>query len=149
MSEIFTDGNLSDTQQRPLRKGTEYTLVADAAAFEGGCVARYEGMAVFVSGCVPGDTVRALVTRTKKRHAEARTVEILEPSPSRVTPPCTYFGSCGGCKWQNLAYGEQLRWKQQHVVDAFQRIGRLEHVEVRMTIADAEEYWYRNKMEFS
>jgi 23S rRNA (uracil1939-C5)-methyltransferase len=139
----------ASTTERPLRKGREYTLTADAAAFEGGCVARFEGMAVFVSGCVPGDTVRALVTKTKSRYAEARTLEVLAPSPSRVTPPCAYFGTCGGCKWQNLAYGEQLRWKRQHVIDAFERIAGLEDVEVRMTVANAEEYWYRNKMEFS
>ena len=136
-------------QERPVKKGREYTLTAEAAAFEGGCVARYEGMAVFVTGCVPGDTVRALVTKTRKRHAEARTLEVLVPSPTRVTPPCSYFGTCGGCKWQNLAYGEQLRWKRQHVVDAFERIGGLEDVEVRPTIGNAEEYWYRNKMEYS
>jgi 23S rRNA (uracil1939-C5)-methyltransferase len=146
---VMTDQKTEAPQERPLKKGKEYTLTAEAAAFEGGCVARYEGMAVFVSGCVPGDTVRALVTKTKKRYAEARTVEVLAPSSSRVPPPCFYFGTCGGCKWQNLAYGEQLRWKQQHVVDAFQRIGGLEDVEVRMTIGNAEEYWYRNKMEFS
>lgn len=124
-------------------------LKAESAAFEGGCVARHEGMAVFVSGCVPGDTVRARVTKSKKRYAEARTLELLEPSPVRVEPPCTYFNDCGGCKWQNLLYTEQLRWKHQHVVDAFQRIGGLENVEVRPTIGCAEEYFYRNKMEFS
>ena len=150
MSDSHESGQtVEDVTERPLRKGQECTLTAEAAAFEGGCVARFEGMAVFVSGCVPGDTVRALVTKTKKRHAEARTLEVLAPSASRVVPPCDYFGTCGGCKWQNLAYGEQLRWKRQHVVDAFERIGGLEHIDVRETAANAEEYWYRNKMEFS
>jgi 23S rRNA (uracil1939-C5)-methyltransferase len=143
------DSTIQPTNSPPLNKGNEYILHADAAAFEGGCVARYNGMAVFLSGCVPGDEVRALVTKTRKRHAEARTLEVLKPSPVRVTPPCIYFGDCGGCKWQNLAYTEQLRWKRQHVVDAFQRIGGLEGVEVRETIACSEEYFYRNKMEFS
>ncbi len=133
----------------PLRRGNQYIVRAEAAAFEGGCVARYNGMAVFVSGCVPGDTVRALVTKTRKRHAEARTVKVLDPSPVRVDPPCSYFGTCGGCKWQNLAYEEQIMWKRQHVVDAFERIGGLAGVEVRHTIRSAEEYFYRNKMEFS
>jgi 23S rRNA (uracil1939-C5)-methyltransferase len=136
--------------ERPaLKKGEEVVLHAESAAFEGGCVARHEGMAVFVSGCVPGDTVRARIHKKRKRHAEARALEVLEPSPVRVEPPCIYFGDCGGCKWQNLAYAEQLRWKRQHVVDAFQRIGGLADVEVRPTIGCAEEYFYRNKMEFS
>ncbi len=132
-----------------MKKGATYVLRAEAAAFEGGCVARHEGMAVFVSGCVPGDTVTARVFKTKKRHAEARTIEVLEPSPSRVTPPCFYFGTCGGCKWQNLNYAEQLRWKRQHVVDAIERIGGIAGVEVLPAIGCAEEYFYRNKMEFS
>src|SRR5688572_6684731 len=112
-----------EQEERRLRKGEELTLTAEAAAFQGGCVARLDGLAIFVSGCVPGDTVRATVTRTKKRHAEARTIEVLVPSATRVEPPCFYFGTCGGCKWQNLAYGEQLHWKRQHVLDAFERIG--------------------------
>jgi len=142
--------NPESTESRPrLKKGAEYILHAEAAAFEGGCVARHDGMAVFVTGCVPGDTVRARVTKTRKRHAEARTLEVLEPSDVRVDPPCDYFGTCGGCKWQNLAYAEQLRWKRQHVVDAFERIGGLAGVEVRETIGSSEDYFYRNKMEFS
>lgn len=138
-----------EIDNEPPRKGREYVLQAEAAAFEGGCVARHNGMAVFVSGCVPGDTVRAVVIRTKKRHAEAKTLDVVEASPFRVDPPCIYFGDCGGCKWQNLAYAEQLRWKRQHVIDSFERIGGLESVEVRETIGCAEEYFYRNKMEFS
>lgn len=132
-----------------LRKGNQYQLTAESAAFEGGCVARYDGMAVFLSGCVPGDTVMAQITRTKQRYAEGRTMQVLEPSEHRVIPPCQYFGTCGGCKWQNLDYAEQLRWKRQHVLDAFQRIGGLQDVEIRPTIGCNEPYFYRNKMEFS
>ncbi len=137
------------TEPTTLKKGQEVVLTADAAAFEGGCVARHEGMVVFVSGCVPGDTVRARVFKKKKRFAYARTLAVLEPSADRVDAPCDYFSDCGGCKWQNLRYDEQLRWKRQHVVDAFERIARLENTEVRGTIGCAEEYYYRNKMEFS
>jgi 23S rRNA (uracil1939-C5)-methyltransferase len=145
MSEI----NHDITELPRPKKGQELTLTADAAAFEGGCVARHNGMAVFVSGCVPGDEVRAMVTKTRKRHAEARTLEVLRPSKHRVAPPCIYFGDCGGCKWQNLDYAEQIRWKRQHVIDSFQRIGGLEGVEVRETIGCPDIYFYRNKMEFS
>jgi 23S rRNA (uracil1939-C5)-methyltransferase len=136
-------------QPTTLKRGAEVVLRAESAAFEGGCVARHEGMAVFVSGCVPGDLVRAMVMKGKKKYAEARTVEVLERSADRVVPVCRYFGTCGGCKWQNLRYDEQLRWKRQHVVDAFERIGGLEGVEVRASVGCREEYFYRNKMEFS
>ncbi|MCC7439757.1 MAG: 23S rRNA (uracil(1939)-C(5))-methyltransferase RlmD [Armatimonadetes bacterium] len=139
----------SETQAPRLRKGNQYELTAESAAFEGGCVARYDGMAVFLSGCVPGDTVLAQITRTKQRYAEGRTVQLLQPSPHRVSPECQYFGTCGGCKWQNLEYSEQLRWKRQHVLDAFQRIGGLQDVEIRPTIGCPEPLFYRNKMEFS
>lgn len=139
----------ADVRPAAIKRGAELELHADAAAFEGGCVARYEGMAVFVDNCVPGDTVRAQIMRTRRRHAEARTLEVLVPSPDRVEPPCAHFGDCGGCKWQNLAYTEQLRWKRQHVADAIQRIGGLEGIEIRPTIGCEEPYFYRNKMEFS
>jgi len=145
----MVDENSGAPTPGALKKGAEVVLHAESAAFEGGCVARHDGMAVFVTGCVPGDTVLARINKKRKRHAEARTIEVIEPSPVRVDPPCVYFGDCGGCKWQNLAYAEQLRWKRQHVVDAFQRIGGLADVEVRPTIPCAEEYFYRNKMEFS
>lgn len=144
------ESEISEEPLRPrLRKGNQYTLVAETAAFEGGCVARHDGMAVFLSGCVPGDTVLAQITRTKQRYAEGRTVQVITPSPHRISPPCEYFGTCGGCKWQNLEYAEQLRWKRQHVLDAFQRIGGLQEVEIRPTIGCDEPFFYRNKMEFS
>lgn len=149
MSDQEVVGSESEQQRVTLKKGSEVELRAESAAFEGGCVARHEGMAVFLSGCVPGDLVRAMVTKGKKKYAEARTLEVLEPSDDRVVPLCRYFGTCGGCKWQNLRYDEQIRWKRQHVVDAFERIGGFEGVEIRKTIGCREEYFYRNKMEFS
>ena len=140
---------MSEQRSYPFKKGEELTLHPETAAFSGKCVARVEGMAVFVSGCVPGDTVRARITQRKKNYGEARTLEIIEGGPDRVEPVCTYFEDCGGCKWQNLAYEAQIGWKRQHVIDAFQRIGRLAEVEVRETIPSEKIYWYRNKMEFS
>ena len=140
----------SGTQRTyPFKKGEELLLTPDRAAFNGSCVARVDGMAVFVSGCVPGDRVRARITRRRKSHGEARTLEILEGGPDRVDPSCSYFEDCGGCKWQNLQYDAQIAWKRQHVIDAFQRIGNLRDVEVRPTKGAAQQLWYRNKMEFS
>ncbi len=133
----------------PFKKGEELILTPDRAAFNGSCVARVDGMAVFVTGCVPGDTVRARVIKRRKSHGEARTLEVLEGGADRVDPTCDYFEDCGGCKWQNLAYESQIAWKQQHVFDAFQRIGKLNDVEVRPTLPADDQLWYRNKMEFS
>ncbi len=132
-----------------LRRGDEIEILAESAAFEGGCVGRHDGMAVFLEACVPGDLVRARVYRTRRRHAEARAIEVLQPSPFRVEPTCEYFGLCGGCKWQNLRYDQQLEWKRRHVVDAVERIGGLKEIRITQTLPCTEEYFYRNKMEFS
>ncbi len=141
---------ITETPELPtVKKGQEYLLHAESAAFNGSCVARYNGMAVFITGCVPGDTVRALVIKKRKKHAEARTLEVVEPSPQRAKPSCDYFGTCGGCKWQNLQYEEQLRWKRIHVQDSFERLGGLPDIEVRPTLPCDRQLWYRNKMEFS
>lgn len=140
---------MSEQRTYPFRKGEELILRPEIAAFNGKCVARVEGMAVFIAGCVPGDTVRARITQRKKNYGEARTLEIIEGGPDRVEPVCTYFEDCGGCKWQNLSYEAQIGWKRRHVEDAFQRIGRFADVEVRETLPSGKIYWYRNKMEFS
>jgi 23S rRNA (uracil1939-C5)-methyltransferase len=124
-------------------------LTIDAIGFEGKAVARHESMVYFVEGGIPGDTVRAEIRRRKKKYVEARVTEILQPSPVRVQPVCSYFGDCGGCKWQHLAYSEQVHWKKQHVQDAFQRLGKVEYVLLEDTLACEHEYGYRNKMEFS
>lgn len=140
---------MSEQPTYPFRKGEELILTPESAAFNGKCVARVEGMAVFITGCVPGDRVRARITKRRKSYGEARTLEVLEGGPDRVDPPCSYFEDCGGCKWQNLAYEAQIGWKRRHVVDAFERIGRFAEVDVRPTLPAEKPYWYRNKMEFS
>lgn len=132
-----------------LRPGDIVTLTAEAAAFEGHAVARWNAFVVFVEGAVPGDTVTARVFKKKKQFAYARAVEILSPSPHRVDAACEHFGICGGCTWQSLDYGEQLRWKRQHVIDAFERIGGFPALQVRDTLASPDRYFYRNKMEYS
>lgn len=131
------------------RRGDTLTLDIENAAFEGRSVGRVAGLVVFVDGAIPGDRVRATVFRKKKQYAEARVEEVLQPSPHRVDPACAHFGVCGGCKWQHMRYEEQLRWKRQHVTDAFQRIGGLEDVVVNDTLPSLSPFWYRNKMEYS
>ena len=133
----------------PLRRGDTIELDIEKAAFEGRAVAHVGGLVVFVEGAVPGDRVRAYVFRKKKKFAEARVEAVLRPSEHRVDPACHHFGVCGGCKWQHMAYAQQLRWKREHVLDAFTRIGGLEGVTVNDTLPAVEPFWYRNKMEFS
>jgi 23S rRNA (uracil1939-C5)-methyltransferase len=132
----------------PLR-GDILELTIESSGFEGTSIARYQGIVVFVEGAVAGDVVRARVVRTKKKHIEARVLEVLSPSAQRTTPRCRHFGTCGGCKWQHVQYASQLEFKRQHVIDALERIGKFRGVEVLPTLASTEEYYYRNKLEFS
>jgi 23S rRNA (uracil1939-C5)-methyltransferase len=130
-------------------RGDMLELTIESSGFEGTSIARYQGIVVFVDGAVAGDVVRARVVKTKKKHIEARVLEVLTPSIQRTTPRCKHFGTCGGCKWQHVNYASQLEFKRQHVIDALERIGGFRGVEVLPTLASGEEYFYRNKLEFS
>jgi 23S rRNA (uracil1939-C5)-methyltransferase len=124
-------------------------LRIEGSAFEGKSVGRIGGMVVFVPFAVPGDRVRVRVVRKRSRYAEATIEEVLEPSTRRVAPRCRYFGTCGGCRLQNLVYEEQLAIKREQVRDLFERIGGLRSVRVEPTLPSPDIYFYRNKMEFS
>ncbi len=124
-------------------------LTIESSGFEGTSIARHNGLVVFVEGAVAGDVVRAKVLRTKKKHVEAKVVGVLQPSPQRTTPRCEHFGICGGCKWQHVQYAAQLEFKRQHVVDALERIGGFHGVNVLPIVPSEDEYFYRNKLEFS
>jgi 23S rRNA (uracil1939-C5)-methyltransferase len=129
---------------RPSR-GDELELVIDSLAHGGNGVARRDGYVVFVAGGVPGDRVRAVVGKSKKAYAEARAVEVLEPSPDRIPPQAHH----PGVPWQVLPYERQLEVKAEQVADALARIGRLEGFE-QEPIVPAEQRWrYRNKLEYS
>lgn len=119
------------------------------AAFEGTSVGRVDGMVVFVPFGVPGDRLRVRVVKKRARYAEATIEEVLEPSSHRAEPRCRYFGTCGGCRLQNLAYERQLVAKQEQVRDLFERIGGLRPGDVRPTLPSPDVYFYRNKMEFT
>ena len=116
---------------------------------EGKAIARHDGMVVFIEGGVPGDVVDVMVHRKKNNYAEGRVETIKTFSPDRVEPLCTHFGTCGGCKWQDLSYKKQLEFKQKYVLDAFTRIGKLEYQNMSPILGNASEYFYRNKLEFS
>ena len=132
-----------------LEKGQDIELHIDRLGLDGMAVGRHDGLVCFVRNAVPGETVRATVARTRRKHVEAEAVEILAPCDKRVQPRCRHFGTCGGCVWQHVAYDMQLREKQQFVVDAFERIGGFSGIQVLPIIGSGDEYFYRNKMEFS
>lgn len=132
-----------------VKKGQELELEVTDVAFGGRGIARVDGMAVFVDQAVTGDRARVRVVRRKKTYAEARALEILSPSPFRVTAPCPYSGFCGGCKWQFVDYHRQLDFKRRHVVEALAHIGGIRDIPVQPTIASENVFGYRNKMEFS
>lgn len=131
------------------RKGEELTVEIASAAFEGKSIARVEGYVLFVDGAVPGDEVVVKVVKTKKQYGEARLVEVLKPSPLRASPHCPYAGTCGGCRWQHVDYSAQLRFKEQQVREAFERIGGFKDPHLLPIIGSDEIFFYRNKMEFS
>ena len=85
-----------------------------------------EGKTVLVSGAVPGDVVNVRVKKSKSKYAEGEALEIVEKSPFRVEPKCIHFGVCGGCKWQNMQYSQQLAFKQNEVKNHLQRIGKID-----------------------
>ena len=118
-------------------------------AFDGKSVGHMDGKVVFLNGGLPGELVRAEITRSKPRYNQARVQEILRKCDQRVPAICPHFDLCGGCTWQDLAYEHQLAYKKKQVVDCLQRIGGLEDVFVHDVIGSSELFNYRNKMEFS
>ncbi len=132
-----------------LKPAKELDLKIESLAFGGRGVARLDGFVIFVEGALPGDLVRARVTRSKRSHAEARTVRVLDSSRARVEPVCRHFDICGGCAWQTLAYETQLEFKQSQVAECLAHIGGLSDVENDMPLAAARLWRYRNKVEFS
>lgn len=132
-----------------VKKGQLIELKVSDIAFGGKGLARVNGLAVFVDQAVPLDIVVARIIKKKKQYAEARIDTLIEKSPFRIDPPCIYSGFCGGCKWQFLDYNKQLVYKQQHVVESLEHIGRIQGVPVHQTIPSKLIFGYRNKMEFS
>ena len=128
----------------PLLENVKITGIAA----EGKALARVDDMVVFVPFAVPGDVVDLQVRRKKHHYCEAEVVRFIEYSDKRVKPMCEHFGVCGGCKWQNLPYEEQLKAKQQQVLDQLTRIGKIELPEFRPSMGSVKTREYRNKLEF-
>ncbi|OLC55083.1 MAG: 23S rRNA (uracil-5-)-methyltransferase RumA [Chloroflexi bacterium 13_1_40CM_4_68_4] len=129
--------------------GTELELTIDTLAYGARGVARVGGFVVFVTGALPGDRVRARIERVKRRHAEATTLDVIEPGPDRVVAPCAHFPDCGGCRLQNLAYPVQAALKEQQVRDALVRIAGIADPAVAPIVPADGPYAYRNKLEYS
>ena len=128
----------------PLLEG----VVIEAVAAEGKCLFHWNDMVVFVPFCVPGDVCDVQIRRKKHSFAEGEVVRFREYSNVRATPFCAHFGVCGGCKWQNLPYEEQIKFKQQQVKDQLTRIGKIELPEFRPIMGSVHTKEYRNKLDF-
>ena len=129
----------------PLIEGLEIT----GLAAEGKALGHYNDIVVFVPLTVPGDVVDVQIRSKRRRFMEGTVVRYVRRSPVREEPVCEHFGVCGGCKWQNLPYAEQLRHKQQQVEDQLRRIGRIELPPVSPIIGSKATTFYRNKLEFT
>jgi len=133
----------------PVRKGEELELHIESLAYGGNGVGRHHGFVVFARGGLPGDTVRTRLTKVKRGFAEGVVTQLVEPSAARVEAPCRHFGTCGGCRFQDLAYEAQLAEKERQVRDALVRIGRFPDPPLEPIIPAASQFGYRNKLEYS
>lgn len=133
----------------PKKKRKKIELSIEAIANEGVAIGRIDGAVHFVKYAVPGDEIIAEVIKKKRSYFISNLLEIKTPSIDRIEPKCKYFGVCGGCSWQNLDYEKQLFWKYTNVIDAFERIGRVEVGKFHDIMPAQEIFNYRNKMEFS
>lgn len=124
-------------------------LVIEKIASEGKCLGRHDGKVVFVPYTAPGDVVDVYLTKSRKAYAEGHVTEFHQKSEMRIEPFCSHFSVCGGCKWQHLPYETQLTFKQQHVLEALNHIGRLGLTEILPIVSSEDTQFYRNKLEFT
>ncbi|MFL5946095.1 MAG: class I SAM-dependent RNA methyltransferase, partial [Gaiellaceae bacterium] len=134
----------------PVTKDQEIELDVESLAYGGNGVARLDGFVVFVRRGLPGDRVRARVTKVKRSHAEALATEVVRPGPARVEAPCQHFPACGGCRFQDLEYAAQLSQKHGQVRDAFQRLAGIPEPPLEAIVpCEPDIFHYRNKLEYS
>ena len=133
----------------PVQRDDVVELDVESLAYGGNGVARLNGYVVFVRRGLPGDRVRARVTKVKRNHAEALTLDVLTPGPQRVDAPCTHYPACGGCRFQDLAYEAQLEQKQRQVADSLRRLGGIEEPPLEGIVPAESIFHYRNKLEYS
>ena len=129
----------------PVARDQELELSIDSLAYGGNGVARLNGFVVFVRRGLPGDTVRARVTKVQRRHAEALATEVLRPGPQRVDAPCSHYPACGGCRFQDLAYDAQLEAKAGWVADSLRRIAGIADFPLEEIVGASDVFAYRNE----
>ncbi len=133
----------------PVQRDDVVELDVESLAFGGNGVARLNGYVVFVRRGLPGDRVRARVTKVKRSHAEALAVDVVDPGPNRVDAPCAHYPECGGCRFQDLAYEVQLEQKHRQVADSLRRLGGLQDPPLEEIVPAESIFHYRNKLEYS
>jgi 23S rRNA (uracil1939-C5)-methyltransferase len=131
------------------KRGEILSLTIDDLAYGGEGVGRADGYVVFVPGGLPGDRLQVRLVQARSRFGRGAIEAVIEPSPQRVEAPCPYFGRCGGCRLQHVAYPAQLAYKTKQVADALERLGGLRDVPLRPIIEAEEIFGSRNKMEFT
>ena len=136
------------------RKNTRKQIFTEVEVFDtaakGKAVAKApDGRVIFLPNAIPGDVVDVQTFKKRKAYFEGKATVFHKLSDKRTDPACEHFGTCGGCKWQHMGYEHQLFYKQKEVTNNLTRIGHLELPEVTPILGSAEQYFYRNKMEFS
>jgi len=130
----------------PLNLGDKIILPIHDIAFGGEGVGRVEELVIFVPFVIVGETAEVEITELKKNFARAKLLRVLTPSPERVAPECRYFGACGGCQYQHIAYAGQLRVKHKQVADLFERVGKIPRDVVAPVMPCPAPYGYRNRI---
>jgi len=142
-----TKENSSETSAAPkIKTGQEIDVEINDIGFGGRGVGRIDGVACFVPGVIEKEKVRVKIAKVKSRMMEAWLLEVLEPSPYRVEPPCPVFLKCGGCSYQHIDYPHQLQIKETQLREALRRLGGLSEPPVLPMIASPEPYGYRNRI---
>ncbi len=131
------------------RKGETLELEVEGLAFGGKGVAKLDGLVVFVEGGLPGDRALVRIFKVRSNYLETKIEDLLVPSTHRVAPACEHFGVCGGCKWQNLEYSIQKKYKEDQLRESLIHVGGIADPPVEPIIGAHKIYYYRNKMEFS
>ena len=129
-----------------LKVGDKLSITILDVAFGGEGVGRVDDFVVFVPFVIPGEEVEVTVTEVKKNFARAKLERVLKPSPERAEPACRYFGACGGCQYQHVAYETQLRIKHKQISDLFQRIGGFSESAIAPVVPCPQPYGYRNRI---
>ncbi len=139
---------MTETVNNILKGSVIETRINDLA-FDGKSVGEIGGKIIFFDSGLPGETVRAEITKSKARYYFGHVTEIIEKSPDRVKANCIHFDICGGCTWQDLSYEKQLFFKRKQIIDCLNHIGRIETADVETSVGSDDQFYYRNKMEFS